>query len=796
MHRMILYEIKKIFTQKFVRILFVLLILGNIVICIAIAVQDNNKIPDKYWKSIMDMYKISPQAVEEINNSLYEEISEQIEAHIYAIENNMTELPIIMQFNYINYKNFTDFDLFNSFIQYRDNVENYQENLQIYINQAIRRKKDIEDLANNNSFIYDYQNKIILLYTKLSDEVNIEFDYVYGWDRLFNYAGTMLFGFIAVLIVGCLSFSYDKYCGIEKIIKTTKKGKYSIIWAKIISVIILSAMISMIFSILSFITIGIFRGYSNPLNAIQLLSDYLLCPFNITFIGAYIMTSLLRVASCIVLGLFVTFISIFLNKYSVTLFGGAILIWLNYRISIINTSSQYKHLNLLSISSAHDMLSRYRAVSVLDNVVDFFVILVFSMTILTLICIVGIVFISSSNRFSINIKMSYLDDILKYLKIFKLKIMNSTILYKHNNVRKYPKYLLSWEFSKNKILVFISLFLVLIKIYTIYDEYSYKKSYTDDIYKDYMTYLAGPLTDEKLEYINKEFEYINRINNGMSGMIKNYMSGRITFDEYEAYVEEYKYTQARKDIILQIKQHGEYLFEIKEIHGIDAYFIYDTGVLKIIERDFDIFLYIIIVLFAGGLFIKEFNNKDTFLCFANMLRTMKNGRHKTFFTKSILAIFISLCFYIIITIIDFASVFFNYMIPNLDAPLISLRNYENIASDILIIEYLILTIFVSISAVLILSIIAISISQLLKNPISVYTVILLSTFTPYALTTLNVPLFQYFDFTHFMGADSLVKLSIDTNILGKYGYMFIFLLIIIGISIYLYKLSYKNYCIK
>jgi len=790
---LIFYEIKKVFSQKFIGSLCLLIFFINAVLCIFTAIQDNNKIPDKYWNAVMEIYKISPKTVEDTNITLREDIFKQVDAFVHAIENGEPELPIIMQFNYINYKNFTDFDLFGSFIEYRDKVENYKKNLQLYINQAIRMKQDIEDIDNNaTSFSYNYQNQIISKYNRLLNEVNFEFDYVYGWDRLFSYDSSGFLGLVTLLFIGCVIFSYDKNCGIDVIIKTTKKGKYPTIWTKIIAGIILAIIISISFSLSTFIIIGIFRGYSNPLNAVQLLSDYLLCPFNTTFVGAYIISSLLKIGSCIVFVLIVSFISVFFNKYAFTLFGGAFLIAINYIISITNTSSQYKFLNLLSISSTYDMLSRYHAVSIFNEAINFLIVAVVTAIIICIICIIGIVLVFPSHKFNINFILY--NNIKKQLELFKYKIINFENLYKKNNIVNYPKSFFTWEVSKHKIFIFISLLLIIIKVYYTFDEYNYKKSFNDDAYKEYMTYLAGIITDEKVKYIDKEIEYINYTNNIIEEMSKKYITEKITFGEYEAYIKEYKYSYARKDIIVQIKEQADYLLKIKNLYNIEACFIYDTGLLKIIERKFDILIYIIIMLFSGRLYICEYNNKNSGYPFSYLLRTTKNGRQKTFKTKLITSVCIALFSYIIFNFIDIFFIFYNYKIPNLNIPIISIKSYENISFNISIIQYLLIIMVIYALAVIILSIISVTISQLLKKAIPAYSLIVLLTFIPHMLSKLDIHICKYIDFTNFMAPDKLYKFSIYTKIFGDYGYVFIFVSIILIISTLLYYTSYKNYC--
>ena len=243
--------------------------------------------------------------------------------------------------------------------------------------------------------------------------------------------------------------------------------------------------------------------------------------------------------------------------------------------------------------------------------------------------------------------------ILKNLKINLLRLIYTNNSRKN---KKYPMSLVMWEISKHRIFILIVLVLALLKLYFVSEEYSNKNlSFADDVYREYMSYLSGEVTKEKLEYINTEIEYINSIYDNEKEMALKYKIGEITFEEYKDYLEKYQYAKTRKDVILKIKEQSLYLNEIKQIYNIEGYFIYETGILQIINRKFDILLYIAVILVSGGLYICEYKGNSSLNYFKSIIRSTKNGADKTFRAKLITSILSACCLYIIFNVMDMAN---------------------------------------------------------------------------------------------------------------------------------------------
>lgn len=186
------------------------------------------------------------------------------------------------------------------------------------------------------------------------------------------------------------------------------------------------------------------------------------------------------------------------------------------------------------------------------------------------------------------------------------------------------------------------------------------------------------MTEEKLAYLAEERAMIDETLGKQSMMQQAYVNEEITFDEYREYLSDYNYAYSRSELLTVIEKHASYLQQKEAEIGVKGWFIYDTGWQKMYSEDADLFLYAAILLLLTGSFAAEYVSKSSSGGFAQLLRSTKNGRHKTFYAKLISSGMIAVILALLTGLVDTAVIIIGYDLPAMNAPLVSMQMFTDV----------------------------------------------------------------------------------------------------------------------
>ena len=307
----------------------------------------------------------------------------------------------------------------------------------------------------------------------------------------------------------------------------------------------------------------------------------------------------------------------------------------------------------------------------------------------------------------------------------------------------------SWEIQKilgKSSVIIIILGCFLLKLLISNTTYSPNSSYSEDIYYKYMTVLAGELTDEKKLYISTERDNINNILLQYSDYQEKYSNGFISYDEYEAFLTLYSEAYEKNVPLSRIEQHLYYSIEQSYLNR-ESWFVYDTGWNKLFTANFDWLLYLLQLILFSNVFMIEHTSKSSSGAFYNILRTTKNGRHKSFNRKLCSTVILSLALYTLFSLIDIYNIFSNFDLPLAEAPLYSLSFMSESIFDVSIGIYFVLYVIAKLFANIIYSLLIISISSLVRSFTPSLTIIIFITLVPYLFTQIGFKYFNFIDYT-------------------------------------------------
>lgn len=658
-------------------------------------------------------------------------------------------------------------------------VDTYQVSTQRIIDSAYVNLHEYEIAGiSENSYAWQYQQQLINYYEKAQQSVRFTESSVRGWVLYFEDHTVNILLFITVILIGSTIFLNDQRSGFRFIMRTTRQGRLHSAVAKTVVWILLTTGLTAAFTVESFVVYGIESGYSDYNNAIQILDGFNTCPFILTLGEYFIISFIYRLLAMLVITAFCVLVSQFVRHIIMLYlcgigFLGANLILNSLRV--YTADNLIKHLNLISVSSALPLMSRYNAVNLLNNVIDFPTLTIAIYGIVLFSAIIASILVNGyRSNLSIRSQKSMFSGIKAKVAVLRKKVntVQHTYSFSLVNAEQTKTLLISYTW------IAVCL-LLLVKCYVSYLEFKPNHTFTDAAYHGYMTELQGPITDEKREWIKNERLYIESILERSYEIDAAYQNFELSLDEYQEFIQQREYATSRQDLFRTIENHVKYIDEMCR-SGHEAWFVYDTGWTTLIFSDFDWTLYAVILLICVGSFASEYDSKSSTGGFVQILRTTKYGRHKTYISKILAGAILSVILTIVWNLIDFLWLYKSYDLPLWNAPIHSIEALGGLKKDMSIYQYLMYFYGIRILAGIIFSVFICSISEILKKHIAILTSTVLITLLPSLLSQVGLLIFNYFDFTKLMQASSLM-------LQGSHGKWFTLAAIIIDIILLIHS---------
>lgn len=630
-------------------------------------------------------------------------------------------------------------------------TEEYEEIIQQVIAQANRNIIEYEARGYEPAdYLYRKQLKCIDIYTQLPAKVELKPEYIRGWDDYFVYDSVNIFIFAAILIVSTVVFAQENNSGFVSIIRTSAKGRIHTAGAKITAMFLLTCILLLMFTAETLIIFGSTVGFSSLTNAIQALEEFTYSPFALS-IGEYLaVTVFFKAAVFTLISAVIMAISCLVSDYAVIYLAGLGVYGVNFllhTIRYLNNDSLFKNLNLISASEVNPLFSQFLTLNLFGNAAGYISVMCVLFALFS-IAAVGLIIFSYCRRRG-NPSPKRLINLSFKLKSKSASLKNCTVRYRMG----YSSLLLHETYKTliSSRYILLAAALLILKCFISAQEFYPRNSYSDAVYEEYMTVLAGESTEEKQQYLTDERNYINENIAKRSLMQSKYADGEITLDEYGDYLKEYNYSVNREDIFSEVERHASYIARMNE-RGIDAWFLYDTGWKALFFSEFDPTLYAVILILFTGVFANEYNSKSSDGSFVSILRTTKNGRALTCRYKYFSAVIISVILAIVWNVVDIFAILNSYALPLINAPLLSIEAFETFPYDITVAQYLIIFYAVRMLAAVLLACFILSLSAILHRHIAVMTTAAVVTLFPALLSYFGLAIFAQADFTALMRA--------------------------------------------
>lgn len=757
MKTQIAYEFRKITGIKYIRVIFVVLLLLNGVFCLYhVSEANSGKLPVSMIKNVFYEYTLSPDSIEKEYISLLEWESEQNDIWIEQMRQGNYDYEPEKLTNQYAPEGFTDTQVLSEVFDRIDYIEEYQSNIQNVMDHAYANLSEFDALGiQENSYIVNYQRKVIECYENAKNHVKIGLEYTRGWDDYFSYDVVNIFIFFMVITVATAAFTEEKTSGFLQLLRCSKNGRTQTAIAKISVVLILTFIIVFSFIIESWILILFTVGYSNPINAIQSFDMFLYCPYIIT-VGAYFWISFaVKMMTFFMIVSILLLVSVFAYHYVTTFSVGLCLLGAGIVINVINISADNPlHIfNFLDAAAGTPLFERYRAYNIFDKTVGSVEFTAIMFIILTMAMLLFTILKYNFGSNGVNIKI--LDRVYSKVRDFFCKF---SLLYRRNTKQAYSLSLFVAEFYKTLIsspMWMIVVLLLATKCCINVNLYHPNESYSDRIYKEYMTILSGEMTDEKRQYLMEERNRIDTVLAKKDDMQLLYAKDEIPFDEYRSYLSEYNYAYSRNECFLIVENHAAYIDNLEKEEK-QAWFLYDTGWKRLFSADTDWTLYFVLVLLFTSVFSKEFHGRSSSGNFAQIMRVTKNGRNKSLIHKYLSSCAICIVVSAVWYMVDVLSVYHSYEMPLLTAPIQSIEVMSAFMLNMTIGQFIVVFFAVKILADVIFTLLLCSLSALLRKPIPVILISAITAFLPALLSWFGLKAFSVIDFTSLARATPLL----------------------------------------
>lgn len=699
------YELKKLFGQRLLLWITVVLVVANAVVAYCFAEKDENCL---HLKAVEADYSNDPDAVSLYYAELEAYAQSYTELYRAYMHGELTEEPKPdYPCKYSGDSSVNDYVLLKEFFALTEKKDELIEKLDSEIRRAEVNKQELLTSysgSDENSFAYRRQVLIGKMYTNVRNRVELLPQQGYGWDSFFGFDAVNIFIAVSVIIGSAYIFMSEKGKA-SLLLRSSPRGRAATATAKLLATLIWTAVIVTAFLMTTLGAVALKCGtLSDMRNYIAVFDSMTLSPYAFTvaeYLLVFCATKLLLFSGIAIVCAVLTLICRSV-MFGALITAGALGI---EGFLYLTAADELKHLNLIAYARNFSMISGVRPINVFGYAVDAFPLMTAVITVLFVACIPLCIVLFAGLRLGVA-SSGRAGTALKP----KLPAVRSGCRIKQ---KKYPASLVGYEVRKvfsDRLTPIVLVALLAAAIFTATYTYAPKKSYSLTVYREYTDRLSGEQTDEKRRFIEDEYNRINAVVESYGDTRAAYLRGEIDNEDYNSFLKEYNYARDRVDIIKTLRAHSEYLDGLAE-DGIVGCYMYDIDWLRVANAGTNPFLIIILIFVASGIFADEYRQEGLI----NIIRTTKKGRKSLFAAKIVFSAIAVLILSLTITALENFLILKNLELPDASFPLASLEIFGPSAPDVSIAGYFVIAFAVKLLLLEAVCIALTSLGTLIKN---------------------------------------------------------------------------------
>lgn len=793
-------EFRKLTGVRYLWLILALLVAGNIVVSYFTAVKARPRgIETSQIAEFYEKYSADPDAMNAYYADMLEFSRRQDDLFIEAMREGKDYNPE-RWVNQYGTDEFGDRALFAMLFLSVDAAKQYSSDIGKVIRSAEANLAELEYAGvPAGDYACRSQAECVRVYQYVRENVDIKFEYIRGWNDYFGYDTVNVFIFMALILFASVIFTQERVNGFLPVLRTCRRGRVTTALVKCGLMMLITLGAVLLFTGSTFAVFGAVLGYSSPGNAIQALSSYTYCPYLLT-IGEYFVVTLgLRLLTFVTFSGVILFVSVFAAQYLYVYAAGLGVAGVNfllYSLVKINSNSLVRNMNFFAAAAVQPLFVRFRTFSLFSYPCSY---VPFLLSVFGALLILGVAGTVTAFALRKGGAASSPRKLLSRLSIQRLvQRVKRDRGASHGGAQRIRQRSLSLVgYENHKLLIASRMIAVVIAALCLRCVISYNGNIPPDdsferIYRSYMTELEGEITDEKREYIAKESEFISKTLAMQDTMYADYAGGRIDYPTYSAYLSDYNYAISHNEAIKVVSDHAKYIDKCKAETGIDAWFVYDSGWLRLFGTDADILLLAAVVVLLAGIFADEYSSRSSSGGFAQILRSTKRGRRQTFVAKLVAAVIIAATMTVLFNAADAFIISKRFFMPAQGAPVQSLELFEGFTGGMSILGYTAIMYVIRLCAAVTLALLVCGLSCVLRRQLSVLSCTVALTLLPSLLAYFGLYVMRRVDFLRYFAGTPLCIDSIAAR--GRLDVVVIFALASAALAAITSAVAARRFC--
>ncbi len=673
-------------------------------------------------QNLLNLYLTNENEYQKLYDDYLDRLTEyETQNYLSFASGNAKSIPVFENV-FIDQPDYGDKQLFSDIEAVIKASDNHRQVLNALLRDASMR---IQATENRNSYTYRYYIKLINLYDPFAD-MSWKIADITGWNEFFSLQIPSVFLLLVSLGIFCSTFTADRRAGLLNLLHISKKGGRNVTRAKLCYIAVTSASLTAVYTLLPLSVFMLSCGLSSAEIPVQALDNFTYCRFNLTVWQYLIIYVIVRIILFICFSLFIAVIGQYARNEMPAFVFAVLLIVSGAALRKIDPVSKYYFLQKFSVIELVDiniLFTKYRGLNIFNTCADYtYVVFAF---LISLIIVISFISLIKRNP--------------TYIIIEKER--------KAGNLSHGAMSLFAAESYKLLVCeagIYIIFAAVLLKCILSVTYYRPDMNASEALYIEYIEKLQGPVTEEKLQYIEQERNYIDGILNSYSEMQSSYQSGKISYEEYKSYTNRYNYANYCKNAFKRLYERKNYLTEVQKLHE-NVEFIYEEGIDRMLGVSIDIVAVMTAIFICSNTFSVEYDSG-----FSKILRLTKKGRVITFRTKTILILLTAVLIYVFFSLIDIYNLMHYYDIDYLSANIISIPRYVELNMNIDILSYVMLYKGISFAGYIICFLLIMSLSVLLENQIKTIIISAIIIFIPFISEYYGISVLRFMSIPYFM----------------------------------------------
>lgn len=520
--KLIFYEIKKVICKKVFFIVLVLCLTLNAGVFYYTQNNSGNQIyiSDDYISLVNEYSAMSFENAEQklnTKNKAYEilmymnmladaQSDEEMQNYLYALDEYRTETPTAYSEaeSMLNSNEYSDneemyiYDLISQ-IEY---IKSYPDFIDEMHNRADEQSSFLI-FGNQNEFSYKNLYKTADDYKHLSG-ISLSIGNNLPVTTALSYKITDYLLVAMAFLVCIYIFCFEKDKGLYSLVRSSRNGRFRTIAAKLSALFIITAVISIIFALSNFAVSTYLYGEFELTRSVQSIPDFRNCVFALNTGQFCVLSILIKSLGIIIVSSVFAAVFICFSTPSPMYLTGIVILVAEYLLNILissNSSLNYlKYINLFYMLDGYNFIGNYHNLNIFTNPICAYTIDIIVFAVIFIACTIISCVVFSNKKMSK--KGSILSVFAEKVKSKYFKINGSTnVLYGESY-----KYLVQNKMAL--LLIALVVFSAISSFGTVHYPYSV---ISDSSYKNYMEYLEGDITEEKITYIAEQNKYFDML---------------------------------------------------------------------------------------------------------------------------------------------------------------------------------------------------------------------------------------------------------------------------------------------